>query len=215
MTGLARLGVFGGTFDPPHLGHLLLAEMAREQLHLDRLLFVPASRSPLKPDARITADHHRAAMLDLALAHLPEFELDPTDLDRPSPSFTVDLLALLRETYGPGPELHLLIGEDSLVDFPRWREPERILEMARLAVFARPGYQADLDALEASVPGIANRVARIEGPHIGISATELRRRVGQGRSIRFQVPWVIESYIHEQGLYRDAVAEDPAPKNGP
>jgi len=214
MKGLERIGVFGGTFDPPHLGHLILAEMAREQLRLDRLLFLPAGRSPLKPEVKMASDHHRSAMLDLALAHMPEFELDLTDLERPSPSYTVDTLALLREAYGPEPEFFLLIGEDSLVDFPRWRAPEQIIDAARLAVFDRPGFRADLDTLEDAVPGIRNRIERIEGPRIGISATGLRQRIRQGRSIRFQVPWVIESYLQEQGLYRAGVDEDPARNNG-
>lgn len=214
MKGLERIGVFGGTFDPPHLGHLILAEMAREQLRLDRLLFLPAARSPLKPEARMAADHHRAAMLDLALAHMSEFELDLTDLERPGPSYTVDSLRLLREAYGPEPAFFLLVGEDSLADFPRWRAPEAIVGAARLAVFDRPGYRADEAALEAAVPGIRERIDRIEGPRIGISATGLRKRIRQGRSIRFQVPWVIESYIQEQGLYWDGVDEDPARKNG-
>lgn len=201
-----RLGIFGGSFDPVHLGHLILAETAREQLGLDGLRFLPAARSPHKPDAAPTADAHRVAMLELALAAQPAFALERLDLERPAPSYTVDSLGLLRARLGAEVELWWILGSDSLASFPRWRQPERILELARLAVFDRPGPPPDLAALERALPGLAGRLDRLEGPRIEISATDIRQRVRQGRSIRFRVPEPVEAYIRRHRLYREPAA---------
>lgn len=196
-----RLGVLGGTFDPPHYGHLALAEAAREQLGLTRVLFVPAGEPPHKPGRPITPAHHRAAMVQAAIADNPAFVLSRVDLDRPGPHYTVDMLALLEQEY-PRAVFFFLMGSDSLVEFPTWRDPAGILRKAVLAVMNRPGYPVDWEALERAVPGIRERVVFVDAPMLDISASDLRRRAREGRSLRYLVPPAVEAYIREHGLYR-------------
>jgi len=196
-----RVGVFGGTFDPVHLGHLVMAEEAREALALDEVLFVPARQSPLKHALPAAPDTDRLAMLARAIAGNPAFSAHTVDLDRPGPSFTVDTLARLRAAYGPQPEFWLILGLDSLARLPAWRRPDEIVRQARLAVLNRPGTAIDLDALVSAIPGLEGRIDRVAAPLIGISATDLRRRVAAGRSIRYQVPDAVADHIHARGLY--------------
>lgn len=198
---LPRVGVFGGTFDPVHLGHLIVAVEIRHRLALDRLLFVPAGRPPHKAGLAISSDADRLAMLRLALADDPALELSTIDLDRSRPSFTVDLLAGLRRDLAPA-RLVFVMGEDSLRDLPRWHEPGRIAELAELAVALRPGAGVDLDAVYRAVPEARGRVHLVATPLIGISSTDLRRRVRSGEPIRHQVPAAVEAYIRDRGLYR-------------
>ena len=133
-----RIGVFGGTFDPVHLGHLILAEQAREQAQLDQVWFVPAARPPHKPDRALTALHHRVEMLALAVAGQPAFVINELEKDRPGPSYTVETLQELHRRHADI-DWHLLVGADCLPDLPTWREPVRIAELARLVIPARPG----------------------------------------------------------------------------
>jgi len=151
-----RLGVIGGTFDPPHYGHLVLAENGCVQLGLERVLFVLAGQPPHKPNRPITPVHHRLAMVEAAIAGEPAFALSRVDLDRPGPHYTVETLALLRREY-PEAELFFLMGGDSLADFPGWYDSAGIVRQARLAVMQRPGYEPDLAKLERAVPGIRER----------------------------------------------------------
>jgi nicotinate-nucleotide adenylyltransferase len=195
-----RLGVLGGTFDPPHYGHLALAETARVQLRLDRVLFVPAGWPPHKPARPITPSYHRAAMVEAALADNPAFALSRVDLDRSGPHYTVEMLALLKQRY-PGAELYFLMGGDSLTEFLTWRDPAGIVRQARLAVMRRSGWEADLEALEQAVPGIRQRLVWLDVPYLGITATGLRRRVGEGLPLRYLVPPLVEAYIGEHRLY--------------
>lgn len=196
-----RLGVLGGTFDPPHYGHLALAETARVQLRLARVLFVPAGDPPHKPGHPLTPAVHRAAMVEAAIADNPAFALSRADLDRPGPHYTVDMLALLREAF-PGAELYFLMGSDSLVEFPTWRDPARIVRQATLGVMERPGWTADMDALERHIPGIRERVVWLDAPRLDLSARDLRRRVREGLPVRYLVPPAVETYIQEHRLYR-------------
>jgi len=196
-----RLGVLGGTFDPPHYGHLALAEAAREQLNLSRVLFVPAGEPPHKPGRPITPAHHRAAMVEAAIADNPAFVLSRVDLDRPGPHYTVDMLTLLEREYPRG-ILFFLMGSDSLVEFPTWRDPAGIIRKAVLAVMNRPGYLVDWNLLEQAVPGIRGRVVFLDAPLLDISASDLRRRAREGHSLRYLVPPPVEAYIREHGLYR-------------
>lgn len=196
-----RLGVLGGTFDPPHYGHLALAETARVQLRLARVLFVPAGDPPHKPGHPLTPAVHRAAMVEAAIADNPAFALSRADLDRPGPHYTVDMLALLREAF-PGAELYFLMGSDSLVEFPTWRDPARIVRQATLGVMERPGWAADMDALERHIPGIRERVVWLDAPRLDLSARDLRRRVREGLPVRYLVPPAVETYIQEHRLYR-------------
>jgi len=196
---IARLGVFGGTFDPLHVGHLVLAEQAREQLQLDEVLFVPAAAPPHKLGREMSAPRMRQEMVELAVAGHPQFAVSDLELRRTGPSYTIDTLRALRELY-PQASLHLLLGGDSLVDFPTWRDPDRILELARLAVMQRES------ATPESPPSpqdhmLADRLDRILAPTISVSSSDLRRRVREGRSIRFLVPAAIDVYIRVNNLY--------------
>ncbi len=203
-----RIGLFGGTFDPIHVGHLILAEQCREQAALDRVLFIPAARPPHKRAQPLTPFAQRVDMLELAIAGHPPFAIDQLELDRPGPSFTVDTLEALRQRQ-PGDEWFLMVGADSLRDFPSWFQPERIATLATLLVVPRPGDQLAATAHLADLPQIAARLQHIHMPPIGIAARDLRQRVAEGRSVRFFVPRAVEAYIEEKNLYRAPVS-DPA-----
>jgi nicotinate-nucleotide adenylyltransferase len=162
MTRTMRLGVLGGTFDPPHYGHLLLADTARVQLALHQVVFIPAGNPPHKPTTQPTHVAHRAALVEAALADVcePAFVLSRIDIDRPGPHYTVDTLALIHDKY-PGAEVWFLIGADSLNDLPKWYQPNRILLMARLGVLPRPGYAPDLEVLTTLLDGGDEGVPRV------------------------------------------------------
>jgi nicotinate-nucleotide adenylyltransferase len=197
------VGVFGGTFDPPHLGHLAAAQEALEASDLQRVLFVPSERNPLKLGEQASPTEHRLAMTALAIAGDPRYALSRADVGGDGPSFTVDLLARLQEQLGLGTELAFVSGMDILHELHRWRQPERVLELARLIAIARPGEQAlRPEDVEARVRGASRRITVVETPGVAISATELRARVAAGRSIRYLVPDGVAAYIAEHGLYR-------------
>ncbi len=194
-----RLGIYGGTFDPVHYGHLLAAEQCREQCRLDKLWFVPAASPPHKLGETITLGARRAEMLELAVAGMPQFEVNHLELNRQGPSYTVDTLAQLRAD-DPERELFLLIGADSVDDFSTWREPQRIAELSTLVVINRGRTPPDLSRL-AECCGDREPIV-VQMPGIDLSATDLRQRVGDGRSIHFTTPRAVEAYIHEHRLYR-------------
>jgi nicotinate-nucleotide adenylyltransferase len=204
-----RIGVVGGTFDPPHYGHLVLAENARVQLALDTVLFVPAGQPPHKSVAPITVVHHRVSMVEAAIAWNPALVLSRADLDRPAPHYTVDMLAILTETY-PNAELFFLMGGDSLAQFGDWHDPSGIVELARLVVMERPGWKGDWGFLAQSVPALPGRLTVLDAPRLGISATDLRRRARAGLPLRYLVPRAVERYIREHGLYHPQVSS-PCP----
>jgi len=199
-----RLGVMGGTFDPIHFAHLAVAEEARTQLRLDPVVFVPAGQPPHKPGRVITQAQYRLDMLELALATNPHFVISHVDLERPGPCYTVDTLALLREEWGSEAEIYLIVGADSLREMHTWYQPKRIIDLARLAVAPRPGNPIELPRLEESIPRISRRVRFIQAPLLAISATGLRRRAREGRSIRYYLPEEVEAYILRHGIYKDA-----------
>lgn len=200
---MARLGVFGGTFDPPHLGHLILAEQARDQLGLDRVLWVPADDPPHKLGRAISPADHRLRMLELALTGNPAFNISTVDLERSGPDYTADTLDALAAA-NPGCELTFLIGGDSLRDLLSWHEPARIIERAVLGVMARPGAHHDLDALTAALPALPHRLRWVQSPQVDISGSDIRARVAEGRSIRYLVLPDVETYILQHGLYTRA-----------
>jgi len=204
------VGVFGGTFDPIHLVHLVLAEVAREALQLSRVVFVPARLSPLKANLPRATDAQRAIMVELAIAENPAFSLDRIELEREGPSYTVDTLEALSSSIGSGAgtRLRLLLGSDALESLPRWRNPERILELARPAFMERPGHALDKSRLEAALPGINGAIMRIPAPRLELSSTDLRRRIADGRSIRYQVPDSVREFIEVEHLYRVNAAAD-------
>jgi nicotinate-nucleotide adenylyltransferase len=195
-----RIGVLGGTFDPIHYGHLFSTEVAAAGACLDQVLLVPASQSPLKPGAAAAA-HHRVAMARLAAAGNPLLWVDTIDVDRPPPSYTVDTVSLLQERY-PDADLFLILGADALQDFMEWREPERLLDLCRLIVVARPGYRLEVPA--PVVAALGPRVQRIQlqpMPLLEISSTDLRRRFGAGEPVRYLLPDAVEEYVRAHGLY--------------
>jgi nicotinate-nucleotide adenylyltransferase len=197
-----RLGIFGGTFDPVHYGHLLLAESCRETLSLDEVWFLPAARSPHKPRAVMADDRDRLAMVELAIAGHPAFRASPLELDRGGASYTVDTLQQLREEDARR-ELFLLVGADSLIDFPTWRSPERILELATVVAVNRGRSTVETGPLVRALGNAAlARIRLIDMPGIDISATDIRERVAAGRSIRYLTPRSVEAYIHQHALYR-------------
>jgi nicotinate-nucleotide adenylyltransferase len=199
-----RICIFGGSFDPVHYGHLLMAETAREQLSLDRLLFMPAAIAPHKKQRPQAADKHRVEMLNLALAGHPQLLVSTLEIDRQGVSYTVDTLRAMRAEH-PGAELFFLMGADSLVDLPTWREPQAVCELAILAVVRRLGAPPpDFSGLAGIVA--PERIAlferhEVEMPLIELRSTELRQRVAAGRSIRYRTPRAVEKYIQTHRLY--------------
>jgi len=204
MTAL-RYGVFGGSFDPPHYGHLALAETARTQLSLARVLFVPAGHPPHKPDLRLSAPEDRAAMVEAAIADNSAFSLSRVDLDRPGPHYTVDMLALLRGRHPEVTAWFFLMGEDSLHDLLTWREPEEILQQARLAVMPRMGKPADMVLLSAEIPMLSDCLVWLDVPPVAFSATELRARVVKRLPLRYLVPPSVDAYIRDHKLYQAGI----------
>ena len=198
-----RYGVLGGSFDPPHYGHLALAETARVQLGLEHVLFVPAGQPPHKRAGTLSPAEARTAMVEAAIADNPAFALSRVDLDRPGPHYTVEMLALLRAQYPNVTEWFFLLGEDSLHDFPCWRDPDGILRQATLAVMPRSEKPADVSVLRARFPQLAGgRLVCLDVPPVDFSATDLRRRVRAGLPLRYLVPPAVEAYIREHGLYK-------------
>jgi nicotinate-nucleotide adenylyltransferase len=197
------VGVLGGTFDPPHYGHLAAAEECRLALGLDVVLFLPAGEPPHKHDRPISPAADRVRMVELAIESNPHFELSRIDVDRAGPSYSVAALDQLRRELGPEARLWFVMGADSLADILTWREPARLLGLARVAVVNRPGAPDPApERLESELPSARERIDVIEIPDLAISATDLRRRVAEGRPIRYQLPEAVERYIHERGLYR-------------
>jgi nicotinate-nucleotide adenylyltransferase len=193
-------GVFGGTFDPIHVGHLAVAESARDALELDRVLFVPAGEPPHKLDRAVSPASDRLAMVEAAIADNPGFAASRMELDRAGPSWTADTLAELATAGRP---LALIIAADAFRELATWHEPERVLRLATLVVTPRDGYpDADPAALAAAFPGVAARVVTLDGPRIRLSASDLRAQVAIGRSIRYLVPEAVAAYIGDHGLYQ-------------
>ena len=197
-----RLGIFGGTFDPIHLGHLALAEQCRDQQSLDEVWFVPAAQPPHKLERSISAAKARCEMIEFAIAGNPAFRLSSIELNREGPSFTVTTLEQLKEE-DASRELFLLLGADSLQFFPTWREPKRILELAKVIAVNR-GDRPLPDRSELSRlcgPIVDTQILTASMPGIELSATDIRARVATHRSIRYLVPRAVETYIREHRLY--------------
>jgi nicotinate-nucleotide adenylyltransferase len=204
-----RLGVLGGTFDPVHLGHLAIAEEARDALGLERVLFVPAGQPWQKADRAIGAAADRVAMVELAIAGNPAFECSRLEVERPGPTYSVDTLAELaaaERIAGRERDLWFILSTEALRGLPTWREPDRLLGLCRLAVAPRPGLDAQGDPIDAEwlrrhLPGREDRVHLLEGPHLDISSSVIRARIAAGRSIRYLVPDAVAAYIGDHDLY--------------
>lgn len=194
------IGILGGTFDPIHHGHLAIAEEAREALGLERVTFMPAAAPPHKPGQAVTAPAHRLAMVRLAIAGNPAFEVSELEVERGGSSYTVDTLEALRDRGLADP--WLIMSSEALAGLPAWREPARILGLARLAVVPRGGFDPlGPDWVEARFPGLAERVRFLAGPLLPISGSVVRRRAAAGRSVRYLVPDAVAAYIADHRLY--------------
>jgi len=191
-----RLGIFGGTFDPVHIAHLLIAERVRETCRLDRVLFVPASSPPHKDDSRVSEFADRTRMIELAIADNPHFGSSSIESLRPGKSFTEDTLVEIGRVY-PEADLSWIIGSDSACELHTWRNSDRLVAMAQFVVVARPGWS--LDEVD---PALRGSLLLVEMPGMNISATAIRERVRAGESIRYCVPDRVRAYIEEHGLYK-------------
>lgn len=197
-----NIGVLGGTFDPIHRAHIMLANEVKKRLDLSEVLFIPTAQTPLKEDNIISSVEHRVQMVLLAIADHPYFKISTIEIDRAGISYTVDTIIELRSSIGVGDELFFILGCDSLEQLPRWKEPSRIIQMCRLVAIPRTGYSlAEVSDLEKVVPGLTRRLILMDIPEIDISATEIRERVARGLSIRHLVPESVEEYIKQQRLY--------------
>jgi nicotinate-nucleotide adenylyltransferase len=197
-----KIGVLGGTFDPIHLGHLIVAEEARAKINLTQTLFVPAGQPWLKTNNVISPAEHRVEMIRLAIADKPYFKLSTMEIERPGPTYTVDTIAALKGQLSPGDELFFILGWDNLIQLPQWREPSRLIKMCHLVAIPRVGYPTpDLTSLEAAVPGLSQSLVLLDKPWIDINASVIRQRVAQGLSISHLVPEPVERYIKQHKLY--------------
>ena len=200
-----NIGVMGGTFDPIHNGHLIVAEEVKAKLNLAEVLFVPAGQPWLKANSPISPAEHRLQMVRLAIADKPYCKLSTMEIERAGPSYTVDTIAELQGQLGAEDKLFFILGWENLAELPHWHEPSRLIKMCYLVAVPRPGYSApDLNSLEVAIPGLSRRVILLDAPEIDISASEIRNRVAQGLSIHHLVPEPVERYIREQGLYATA-----------
>jgi len=202
-----RLGIFGGTFDPPHVGHLILAAEARDQLGLDQVLWVVTPDPPHKTGRVITPLDIRLEMVQAALGADTGFAISRAEIDRPGPHYTVDTVAILAEQ-NPGTELFYLMGGDSLHDLPIWKRPaELVSRLAGIGVMRRPQDFVDLPLLERAVPGIVAKVHFVDAPLLEISSTSIRERVKRGRHYYYFLPPQVAAIVEQHRLYRKPVEQ--------
>jgi len=197
-----RVGVLGGTFDPIHIGHLILAEEARDQLGLSVVYLVPAGDPPHKRDRRLANIEDRLEMIARAVAGNPALQVSRADADRPGPHYTLDMVRIFQAQLPAGGELYFLMGYDSLAELPDWHRPQELLAACRLVALTRYNVPLDWTALETRLPGIRQRVTLLDMPELEISSNQIQARVRAGRSIRYLTPDAVREYIEEKKLYR-------------
>jgi nicotinate-nucleotide adenylyltransferase len=197
-----KIGLFGGTFDPIHMAHLIVAEEARETLELDKVVFVPSGISPHKYHLKISDPESRLEMTKLGIEGNEPFELSDFEVKRESPSFTIETVAHFKQALGKGAEIFLIVGADSILEISTWKEPRKLVSECQPVVMSRPG--SDLTKLE---PWLRDRVRILDNVLVSISSTEIRERVVAGRSIRYLVPPPVAAYIFEHGLYACASSD--------
>lgn len=199
----ARIGILGGTFDPPHIGHLVLAEYAADSLGLEHVLFVPAADPPHKRGRMKTPVEHRLAMLALAISRDARFILSRIDVDRPGPHYSNDMVRVVRQQF-PDAELFFVMGGDSLKDLPNWDHPDVLIQLCKLAVMRRPPHENIYPAMHEDVlPGLQDRVYMVDAPQLEISSTDIADRLRSGRSVRYLMPETVQAYINAQLLYKE------------
>lgn len=214
-----HIGILGGAFDPPHIGHMLLGETARQELALQRVLFLPTGQPPHKRDHTVTPAHHRLMMTKLAVKDNQAFVTSAIDIERPNPHYTSTLRPYLEEFF-PHASFTLLIGGDSLNALPQWHDPHAIVQQWQLAVLPRPQSIVNWATLEKEVPGVRSVTTMLDGASIAISSTQIRRWVRAGRSLRYLMPPSVAHYIHWHQLYQEhgqpdaASASSDAPASG-
>lgn len=209
-----KIGILGGTFDPIHIGHLVVAEEARIRLGLDEVLFLPAGQPWLKLERDISSAADRVEMVRRAIADNPLFRVCTLEVERPGPTYTVDTLTALHRQVGRGARLFLILGLDALADFPLWKQPERVLQLCSLVVAPRT-IPSEAQASRSNAPkqqeealrGLVDQAIQLDMPVIGISSSEIRRRVAQGLSIRYLVPYGVATYIAEHHMYMASLRE--------
>lgn len=198
-----KTGILGGTFDPVHRGHLEIAREARVSQELSKVVFIPVGQPVIKPNHLITPSRHRLEMLRLAVAGIPDFSVSDIEIKRSGPSYTVDTLTQLRNSSNTDNELFFILGWDSLMQMPEWREPERLIELCSLIAIPRPGCsRPDMEKLETSIPGITRRTVLLDKPLLDISASEIREKAARGEAIDHLVPVPVAEYIRKHGVYK-------------
>ena len=198
---MERIGILGGTFDPPHIGHLILAQHALDALSFSQVLFVPAADPPHKQHEAKTPVEHRLAMLDYAIADNPRFAISRVDVDRPGPHYSVDMVRLLQADH-PHAELYFIMGGDSLRDLPKWHQPQEFIRLCKIAVMRRPHSRISRNIHRDTLPELAKRLTIVDAPLIDISSTAIVERCAAGQSIRYLVPDAVLAYIQDHQLYR-------------
>ena len=199
-----KTGMLGGTFDPVHLGHLSIAEEAMISQGLSQVIMIPAGQPAFKSNKKVAQAEHRLAMLRLAVEGRSNLHVSEIEIKRPGPSYTIDTIAQLRKSSGAESDLYFIVGWDSLMQLPEWREPSRIIEMCKLIAVPRPGYRRpDMKMLEEEIPGITQRTVLLDKPRIDLSASNIRNMVAEGEPIDRFVPASVVEYIKKYNLYRE------------
>lgn len=205
---MKHIGIYGGSFNPPHMGHLIVCESVRSQLSLDTVIFMPSATPPHKKDLRLAPAEMRIEMTRMAIEGNPAFQVSDMEVKRGGTSYTVDTLVELQKLF-PSDRLHLLIGADNWIEFDTWRTPEKILDIADVVVMTRPAFAVDRSAhgqLSHSIGLTGKNIRFVEVPQIGISGTMIRLNVKSGRSITYLVPPSVEQYIQQHALYHEKSA---------
>ena len=203
--GKKRVGIFGGTFDPIHMGHLIVAETIMDEFHLDKVVFIPAAVPPHKLDKQISPAKHRYMMTMLATCSNPRFQVSDMEMHRQGPSYSRDTLAQLIEEHGRDTEFYFIVGADSVESLHTWNRIDELLTMCHFIGASRPGCMPDMEKIAQRFGPLAEKIHCLETPELEISSTEIRHRVGQKRTIRYIVPETVEQYIYKEKLYLDMV----------
>ncbi|NLO83341.1 MAG: nicotinate-nucleotide adenylyltransferase [Clostridiales bacterium] len=201
---LARIGIAGGTFDPIHIGHLIIAEVSRQEFHLDKVIFIPTGTPPHKLGYNVTPAFHRYEMAKAAVMSNPYFEVSPIEVERKGMTYSIDTLKELRSIYSKNTEFFFIIGGDTLFEVKGWKEADQVVKECNLLVYRRPGYDKCREEAEADFlrRNMGASIYFIHGPLLDISSTDIRQRVILGKTIRYMVPSAVEEYIYSNCLYR-------------
>lgn len=202
MPGKRKIGIMGGTFDPIHFGHLVISEVSRFEFDLEKIIFIPTGVPPHKATYMVTNPEHRYNMVQLAIEDNPNFEISPIEIERPGPSYTVDTLRQLVNNY-PDTEFYLITGADAILEITTWKSFEQLAELCYFIAATRPGYQNENFLKQIKIlPGkLPEKIFPIEVPGVAVSSTEIRKRIAQGKPIKYLLPQKIENYIFQNRLY--------------